>query len=434
MLKKYLSGFGNEFSTEALPGALPIGQNSPQKPRYGLYAEQLTGSSFTAPRHENKRSWLYRIRPSVVHGEYKSISQDLFKTSPLNSRPTPPTQMRWSPIEFPNVPTDFVSGLQTIVANGHASMGVGCAIHLFAINTPMKDRFFSSSDGEFLIIAQEGGLHFRTEMGELTIEPGEIAVIPRGVKFQVDPLDFSQGKPARGYVCENYGPLFRLPGLGPIGANGLANARDFLAPIAAFYDKKGKFELINKFQGGLWSCELEHHPLDVVAWHGNYAPYKYDLRLFNTMNTVSYDHPDPSIFTVLTSPTTEPGVANIDFVIFPERWMVGENTFRPPYFHRNLMSEYMGLIYGSYDAKPSQDFAPGGGSLHNCMSAHGPDAEAFAKATEQELKPERYKDTLAFMLESRFPYRVSELGFDEKLNQKDYPKCWRALKSHFNGA
>ncbi len=422
---QYQSGFGNEFASEALPDALPIGQNSPQQAPLGLYAEQLSGTAFTSPRHQNRRSWLYRIRPSVLHKPFKQISTRLLRSAPFNELPPTPNQLRWDPLPLPTEPMDFVNGLTTIAGND------GIGIHIYAANRSMQNRFFYNADGELLIVPELGGLRFHTELGILEVAPKEICVIPRGVKFRVELLD----KEARGYVCENYSALFKLPDLGPIGANGLANPRDFQTPVAAYEntgeDREGEFKLIAKFCGNLWEAELGHSPLDVVAWHGNYAPYKYDLTRFNTINTVSFDHPDPSIFTVLTSPTDTPGTANCDFVIFPARWMVAEHTFRPPYFHRNVMSEYMGLICGVYDAK-EKGFAPGGGSLHNCMSAHGPDTDTFEKASAAELAPQRYENTLAFMFESRSVIRPTKFAMETPALQHDYFECWQGLKKHFS--
>ncbi len=422
-----LSGFGSYFSSESIEGALPKGQNSPQKAPFNLFAEQLSGSAFTAPRHHNLRSWLYRIRPSVLHGEFQAYKQHTIKTAPDRDIKTPPTQMRWNPLPYPIDQKDFIDGLVTIALNGSAEHGVGAAIHLYAINQSMKKRFFYNADGELLIVPEQGGLILKTEFGEITIYPKQIAVIPRGVKFQVLLVD----QTARGYICENYGVPFRLPELGPIGANGLANPRDFLYPHAAFEDVEDEFHLIVKFQGHLWQADIKHSPLDVVAWHGNFAPYFYDLSLFNTIGSISFDHPDPSIFTVLTSQSEIPGVANIDFVIFPERWMVAEHTFRPPYYHRNIMSEYMGLITGSYDAK-EQGFVPGGGSLHNCMSAHGPDFDAYQKATTATLVPEQYKNTLAFMFESKFVWQVTSFALNANFRQKNYLDCWQSIQKEFN--
>jgi homogentisate 1,2-dioxygenase len=421
---KYQSGFGNEFATEALPGALPVGQNSPQQAPLGLYAEQLSGTAFTAPRSANRRSWLYRIRPSVLHKPFKQVSNRLIRNAPFNELPPTPNQLRWNPLPLPAEPTDFVDGLTTIAGND------GIGIHVYSANQSMQDRFFYNADGELLIVPELGGLRIHTELGILEVAPKEICVVPRGVKFRVELI----GAQARGYVCENYGALFKLPDLGPIGANGLANPRDFQTPVAAYENtgenREGEFKLIAKFCGNLWEAELGHSPLDVVAWHGNYAPYKYDLTRFNTINTVSFDHPDPSIFTVLTSPTDTVGTANCDFVIFPARWMVAEHTFRPPYFHRNVMSEYMGLICGVYDAKET-GFVPGGASLHNCMSAHGPDADTFEKASHADLIPQRYENTLAFMFESRSVICPTRFAMETSALQPDYFECWQGLKKNF---
>ena len=422
----YQSGFGNEFATEAIAGALPQGQNSPQRAPLGLYAEQFSGTSFTAPRAANRRTWTYRIHPSVKHKPFQQISNGLLRSGPFDEAPTPPSQLRWGPLPFPDEPKDFVDGLITMAGNGSPDAQAGAGIHIYAATTSMHDRFFYNADGEMLVVPQQGRLHLYTELGVLEVAPGEFCVLPRGLKFCVELPDGA----ARGYVCENYGALFQLPELGPIGANGLANPRDFLTPVAAFGDREGRFELIAKFQGNLWAAEIDHSPLDVVAWHGNYAPYKYDLARFNTINTVSFDHPDPSIFTVLTSPSDRAGTANVDFVIFPPRWMVAEHTFRPPWFHRNVMSEFMGLVFGQYDAK-QEGFVPGGASLHNCMSAHGPDAEAFEAASNAELSPQQYDNTLAFMFETRMVIRPTRFAMETEALQHDYFECWQGLKKNF---
>ena len=421
---KYQSGFGNYFETEAVAGALPHGQNNPQKAPHGLYAEQLTGTAFTAPRKENLRTWFYKIMPSAVHSPYTPLAHATLKSGPFDLHN--PNQMRWAPFAYPSTPQDFIGSLVTYVGSGSSAAGAGLAVHLYAAEKSMEKKYFYNSDGDFLIVPQEGALLLKTECGNLRVAPTEIAVIPRGIKFAVH----LEEKKSRGYVCENYGAHFIIPDLGPIGANGLANPRDFLAPVAAFEEKIGPFELVTKYQGQLWRTEVPRSPLDVVAWHGNYCPFKYDLKLFNTMNTVSFDHPDPSIFTVLTSPSGTPGVANIDFVIFPPRWMVGEHTFRPPYYHRNIMSEFMGLIEGVYDAK-SDAFAPAGASLHNVMTPHGPDAETFAKASSADLKPERYKNTMAFMFESRYPFALTDWALKTDLLDKNYQQCWQGLKAQY---
>lgn len=426
--KNYMSGFGNEFATEALPGALPEGRNSPQKPAYGLYAEQLTGSPFTVPRAHNQRAWTYRIRPSVFHKPYEPYKHAHLHSTPFDD-PAPPNQLRWSPMDIPSKKTDLIDGLLTVAGNGDSCAWSGLGIHVYAANQSMADRFFYNADGEMLFVPQQGRLILRTEMGVIDAAPGEIIVVPRGIKFAADLPD----GPSRGYVCENYGSPFVLPDLGPIGANGLANPRDFLYPVAAYEDKDTSCEVIAKFGGRLWRGEYNHSPLNVVAWHGNYAPYKYDLSRFNTINTVSFDHADPSIFTVLTSPSHPPGTANIDFVIFPPRWMVAMDTFRPPWFHRNVMSEFMGLIHGVYDAKEGGGFVPGGYSIHNCMSGHGPDGAVVDKAMNADLRPVYIDKTMAFMFESRYILKPTAQALASRTLQKDYYKCWESLPKYFKG-
>ncbi len=422
----YLSGFGNEFATEAVAGALPAGQNSPQRPPLGLYAEGISGTAFTAPRSENRRSWLYRIRPSADHPPLRRIDQGLLRSGPFDEAETPPNRLRWSPPPFPDEPRDFVEGLCTLGGTGAPSAGAGVGVHYYLANRSMERRVFHDADGELLIVPQEGRLRLATEFGLLQIGPLEIAVIPRGVRVRVELMD----PQARGYVCETYGAPFRLPELGPIGSNGLANPRDFLTPVAAFEDSDEPTELVQKFQGGLWATTLDHSPLDVVAWHGSYAPYKYDLRRFNVIGTVSFDHPDPSIFTVLTSPSETPGTANADFVIFPPRWMVAEHTFRPPWFHRNVMNELMGLISGAYDAK-AEGFLPGGASLHNCMSAHGPDVDTWRRASEADLEPRKIEDGMAFMFETRLVIRPTRWALEAPFLQPDYDRAWSGFPKQF---
>ena len=418
----YLSGFGNEHATEAVAGALPQGQNSPQQVAFGLYAEQVSGSAFTAPRAENLRSWQYRLRPSAAHSAYRLLASPRLRTGPDREVPASPDRLRWDPVPMPVTPTDFIDGLMTIATNGDAALQRGIGVHVYAANRSMT-RCFYDADGELLIVPQEGGLVLKTEFGILDIQPGEIAVIPRGIKFRVE----VHGA-VRGYVCENYGAPLRLPDLGPIGANGLANARDFLAPVAWFEDVDGPTDVVARFGGRTWAFTTPGSPLNVVAWHGNYFPYKYDLARFNAINSVSFDHCDPSIFTVLTSPSETAGTANVDFVIFPPRWMVAEHTFRPPWFHRNLMSEYMGLIHGVYDAK-AEGFSPGGGSLHNCFSAHGPDKISFARASAEALAPVYQDKTLAFMFESRYVFEPSALALNTPALQKDYDAAWTGFDS-----
>ena len=436
---KYIPGFGSHVSTEALPGALPIGQNSPQECAFGLYAEQLSGSAFTAPRHKNLRSWLYRIRPSVVHTAFAGpldhsggIPSDINKDFIIT-----PNQLRWNPVELPGEQIDFVQGLTSVAGAGDCSLKDGICIYNYACNHSMMNAdgkggsAMCNADGDFLIVPQQGSLLVVTELGKLHVRSSEILVIPRGIKFSVIP-ELGEHSFARGYILEIFKGHFELPNLGPIGANGLANPRDFECPVAAFEDNDVdvSFTIVQKYMGQLFGAHQDHSPYDVVAWHGNYYPFKYDLEKFNTINTVSYDHCDPSIFTVLTVPTDEPGIAVADFVIFPKRWMVAENTFRPPYYHRNCMSEYMGMIYGQYDAKAG-GFVPGGASLHSCMSPHGPDGTVFEKASHEELVPRYFNGGLAFMFESCYQLKVSPCALEGTHLQKDYQECWQTIKKNF---
>ena len=440
----YQSGFGNEFASEAIAGVLPQGQNSPQRVAHGLYAEQLSGTAFTAPRQANRRSWLYRIRPAAVHQPFQPLAHAAFHNR-FDEAPATPNQLRWDPLPLPTVPTDFVDGLVTLAGNGGPAEQAGIGIHVYAANRSMQGRFFYDADGELLIVPQLGSLRLVTELGVLEVEPQEIAVIPRGVRFRVEVMDEAAAAPAgsasamrecavRGYVCENFGALLRLPELGPIGSNGLANARDFLTPHAAYEDVEGEFELIAKFQGALWSAKLGHSPLDVVAWHGNYAPYRYDLARFNTLGSISFDHPDPSIFLVLHSPSDTAGTSNMDLVIFPPRWLVAQHTFRPPWFHRNVASEFMGLVHGAYDAK-AEGFLPGGSSLHNGMIGHGPDAATFEKASAADTnKPDHIVDTMAFMFETRAVIRTTRQALESTQLQRGYADCWDGLKNNFRAS
>jgi homogentisate 1,2-dioxygenase len=423
----YQSGFGNEFATEALPGALPVGRNSPQRAPYGLYAEQLSGTAFTAPRADNRRSWLYRIRPSAMHEPF-ARTDDGRIVSVFDDTEATPNQLRWNPLPMPGEPTDFVDGLVTMAGSGGPGVQTGAAAHLYAANRSMQQRAFYDADGELLIVPQQGRQRFVTEFGTIDVEPQEIIVIPRGVRFRVELLD-GEG---RGYVCENFGANFRLPDLGPIGSNGLANPRDFLTPLARFEDVEEPHWLVAKFQGHLWSARMDHSPFDVVAWHGNYAPYKYDLRRFNAIGSITYDHPDPSIFLVLHSASDTPGVSNLDFVAFAPRTLVMRDTFRPPWFHRNIASEFMGLVHGAYDAK-AEGFVPGGASLHNSMTGHGPDAQTFEKASRADTsKADAIVDTMAFMFESRGVWRPTRQAIESAELQDDYFRCWQGLQKHFD--
>jgi len=423
-ISRYQSGFANEFATEALPGALPEGRNSPQKAPYGLYAEQFSATAFTAPRHLNRRSWLYRIRPAAVHEPFEACVAGARWLSRFDEVPTPPNPLRWDPLPLPGARTavDFVDGMVSYGGNA------GCGIHLYGANRSMDQRFFYDADGELLIVPQQGRLVLATELGVLEVQPQEIALVPRGMRFQVRLPDGA----ARGYVCENYGAAFKLPDLGVIGSNGLANPRDFRTPHAAYEDREGDFELVAKSDGCFWRARIGHSPLDVVAWHGNCAPCKYDLRRFNTIGSISYDHPDPSIFLVLQAPSAVPGVDTIDFVIFPPRVLAMQDTFRPPWFHRNIAGEFMGLVHGAYDAK-AEGFAPGGASLHNPMIGHGPDRETFDKASAADTtKPNYITDTMAIMFETPAVIHPTRDALQSAERQHEYYRCWQGLKKNFD--
>ena len=424
----YLNGYGNEHSSEALLGALPVGQFSPQQVPYGLYTEKFSNTSFLVLRARNRRSWFYRIRPSVVQGRFNPIDKGRIRSGPIDEIMATPNPLRWDPFPIAEDAGDFVDGLVTLAANGDVRTQCGIGIHLYRADRSMESRFFYDADGELLLVPQQGRLRVHSECGVFEIAPGEIGVIPRGMKFRVVLPD----GPSRGFVCENYGAPLELPERGPVGSDGYANDRDFMTPVAAYEDREGDFELVCKFSGELFACPLDHSPLDVVAWIGTSVPYKYDLARFNTIGTVSYDHPDPSIYTVLTSPSDTLGVANLDFVIFPERWMVAEDTFRPPWFHRNVMSEFVSLLSGTYDAK-RVGFQPGGFSLHNSMCAHGPDETAFDAARNDDLKAVKYENTLAFMFESRYVIQPTRFAMEAEQLQDNYRDCWQGLSRHFKG-
>ncbi|MCK0141481.1 homogentisate 1,2-dioxygenase [Aliiroseovarius sp. F20344] len=423
----YMPGWANDFETEALPGALPQGMNSPQKCEYGLYGEQLSGTAFTANPPE--RTWCYRIRPSVKHSaRYTKIDMPYWKSAPcVDPDVISLGQYRWDP-----VPTteglNWITGMRTMTTAGDVNTQVGMASHIYLVTESMVDDYFFSADSELLVVPQEGKLRFYTELGIIDLAPQEIGVIPRGLVYRVELLE----GPARGFVCENYGQKFELPGRGPIGANCMANPRDFKAPVAAYEDREVPSTITIKWCGQFHKTEIGQSPLDVVAWHGNYAPYKYDLTTYCPVGAILFDHPDPSIFTVLTAPSGQPGTANIDFVLFRERWMVAENTFRPPWYHKNIMSELMGNIYGQYDAKP-QGFVPGGVSLHNMMLPHGPDRDAFEGASNSNLGPEKLDNTMSFMFETRFPQHLTAFAANEAPLQDEYIDCWESLEKKFDG-
>ncbi|WP_179379959.1 homogentisate 1,2-dioxygenase [Jannaschia marina] len=425
----YMPGFGNDFETEALPGALPQGMNSPQRCAYGLYGEQLSGTAFTAPGHQNERTWCYRIRPSVRHTHrFASLDLSYWKSAPLIDPDVVSLgQYRWDPVPHAEG-TTWLTGMRTMTTAGDVNTQVGMAAHVYLVTESMVDAYFYSADSELLVVPQQGRLRFATELGTIDLAPQEIAILPRGLVYRVEVLE----GPCRGFVCENYGQKFALPERGPIGANCMANRRDFKTPVAAFEDRNAPSTVTVKWGGRFHVTEIGHSPLDVVAWHGNYAPVKYDLNTYCPVGAVLFDHPDPSIFTLLTAPSGVPGTANIDFVLFRDRWMVAEDTFRPPWYHKNVMSELMGNIHGQYDAKP-KGFVPGGLSLHNMMLPHGPDRQAFEGASTADLAPVKLADTMSFMFETRFPQHLTPFAAQEAPLQDDYIDCWSDLPKLFDG-
>jgi len=414
-----LSGFGNEHESESQAGVLPTRGNSPQRPAGGLVTEQLSGTAFTAPRATNRRTWLYRRRPSVQHvRQLQPTTYPQFVTAP-DPNPAWLAQSRWNPDEPTAAAADtWLAGITTVVTNGNAHLHVGGAIHTYGFGASTElAPVFVNTDAEMLFVPQLGRVELQTELGPLAVEPGHIGVVPRGIKVRVS----TAAKLASGWLHENYGQAFTLPDPGITGPNTSALARDFVYPSAQPEDD-APTAIIVKTGGRFLATSIDRTPLDVVAWRGNYAPYRYDLRQFSPLGAVLFDHPDPSLGTVLTSPSDLVGTANVDLVVFRERWVVAEDTFRPPWFHSNTMSEFMGLIDGSYDAKPGQ--APGSMTLHNQHLPHGPATTAFEAASAAELMPQRLEPTLAFMLESRYVWQPTQWAATTDRLDVDYDACW----------
>jgi len=430
----YQVGFGNQFSSEAIPGTLPIGQNNPQKCKYGLYAEQFTGTAFVAPRAQNMRTWAYRIRPAVAHAGFTRLpdNPDLehFWSAANKGVHVSPTQIAWTPFPMPadSDEVDFIDGMKSIAGSGDPTEKAGIAIHMAMFNKGMPRRAYCNNDGDMLIVAEKGRLDIQTEFGKLMVRPGEICVIPRGIRFKVDIPD----GPSRCYIQEVYGAHYELPELGPLGANGMANARDFQYPVASFEIDMGGWESVYKILGTLHSCKQEHSPFDVVAYHGNYLPYKYNLERFVNVGSISVDHCDPSIFCVLTVRSNEPGTPLADFLIFSPRWDVASHTYRPPYFHRNAASEFMGLIYGKYGGR-SDEFQCGGASYECGWVPHGVAYEEFTEASEMELKPMYISEgSIAIMFESSRPFTLSEYAWNKcGVKHEHNPDMWIPLRGGF---
>lgn len=433
---KYLRGFfGDGYQSEALEGAVPEKYNSPQLAPHGLYAEQLSGTPFTKGRRVLERTWLYKIQPSAGHqrAAYRPVSNPSAFPMLLKPKHATPAQKRWPPVPLPadSQQIDWVHGMVCTAGAGSEETKAGIRIYHYAANISMGNSSFCSSDGDILILPEKGELDVVTEMGRMQVRPGEVCCIQRGIKYKVDIVD---GKAVRGYACETFEGAFHPPDLGPMGTNGLANPRDFMRPSAWYEDKQCDWMHYQKFLGEMFELPQSRSPFDTVGWHGNYIPWKYDLARFCAINSVTYDHVDPSSFTVVTSQTggREPGTASCDFVIFPPRWMVQEGTFRPPYYHRNCMSEYMGNISGQYEAK-AQGFVPGAATLHSCMAGHGPDVQGFEGAIKIDTtKPMHLGfDNLAFMFESAYILRLTDYAVTTNPAEADYWKVWQGFRKMF---
>ncbi|KAF8579366.1 homogentisate 1,2-dioxygenase [Ramaria rubella] len=427
----YQTGFGNRFASDAIPGTLPLGQNNPQRCKYGLYAEQVTGTAFVAPRCENQNAWLYRIRPAVAHDGFTALARNPDLESnflPANPRISlSASQLSWQPIGIPSVETDFIDGLKTVAGCGDSSLREGLAVHLYAANVSMGKKAFVNTDGDFLIVPSQGRLDIQTEFGKLMVRPGEIVVIQRGIRFKVS----LPNGPSHGYIQEVFGAHYELPELGPLGANGLANARDFEYPVASFDIDQTPWDIVYKVSGSLHLCKQRHTPFDVVAWHGNYVPYKYALEKLITVGSLTRDHIDPSIFCVLTARSKTAGTPLADFLAYGPRWDVAYNTFRPSYYHRNAASELLGLIYGAYPGRAG--FQPGGLNFTPPFSPHGPTSGPFKAASEAELKPQWISvGSLAFMFESSMTLALTEYAIKRANTMRPVdPKTWEGLKPLF---
>ncbi|KIV84436.1 homogentisate 1,2-dioxygenase [Exophiala sideris] len=441
---EYMPGFNNTFESEAVPGTTPQGQNSPRCVRFGLYAEQMTASAFVAPRHHNKKAWLYRARPAVAHRGFtelpdnKDMEANFLPMNPLVH--ISPAQLAWLPFDIPSNGVDFVDGLHTIAGSGEPTLREGLATliksttlpsvtHVYLADKSMENRAFVNSDGDFLIVPQQGALNIQTEFGPLYVQPGEIVVIQRGQRFRI-----SLEGPSRGYILEIWGANFELPELGPLGANGLANARDFLCPKAQYsVTENDPWEIVYKLGGKFFKSTQSHCPFDVVAWHGNYVPYKYDLIKFVNVGSISVDHIDPSIFCVLTARSRDPDAPLADFLIFSPRWDVASHTYRPPYYHRNVASELMGLIYGEYGGR-SDEFQPGGVSYECGMVPHGVAYEVRIKAASETEVPQMQisKGAVAFIFESSRPFTIADWAWNSTKKHEHEPKMWDNLADNFS--
>jgi homogentisate 1,2-dioxygenase len=426
------AGFCNFHESETLPGALPVDQNSPRSSPYGLYAEQLNATGFVAPREANRRSWMYRIRPSAEQGPLAPLAHERLRGD-FSGEPVEANLAGWGPLPFPASPTDFVDGLATLGGAGSPSSRRGYAVHLYAANRGMEDRCFSDADGDLLLLPEEGSLTLLTELGVLQVHPGQLALVPRGVRFSV----LLGGSRARGYVGESFGRPFSLPERGPVGANGLADARHFRGPVARHEERLCPgYRVTVKLGGALFEATQDHSPFDVVAWHGNHFPTVYDLAAFSPAGNARVDHIDPSIHTVLTSPLDEAGANGLDLVVFTPRWDATEHTFRPPYFHRNVATELNGIIREV--ASAGSPFARGCCFLTPSFTPHGVLAtgveRTLALDDERADQARRSADSsLWFQFESTLPFSPTAWARTAPNRVDDWPLVWGAYRRHFRG-
>ena len=429
-LREGQGGFANAFESEALPDALPRDQNSPRLSAYGLYAEQINATGFVARREHNRRSWVYRIRPAAQHSKLEPLDHPTYRQDFDLDNPEP-NLSGWAPLPMPDSPTDFVDGIYTLGGSGGAEVRRGFAVHLYVANRSMENRSFYNADGEMLLVPQQGKLTLQTESGVLDVDPGMVAIIPRGLKFSV----LLREDHARGYIGEVFGRSFHLPERGPVGANGLADSRHFRAPVAYHENRLVPgYSITAKFCGKLFGATQDYSPYDVVAWHGDYTPYVYELRHFSPVINGRMDHADPSIFSVLTAPLDEEGANNLDFVFFPPRWDVSEGTFRPPFFHRNAVTEINGIIRDPAGYKAP--FYSGGCFITPAMTAHGIRAggvEGFLSMSDEAAdRPHRFRDnSMWFQFETVLPFYLT--SWAKKAGQRidDWHHIWGTYRDHY---
>lgn len=435
-------------SSEAVSGAVPAVNNSPQKPPLGLRTERISGGSFVAPRELSYQTWLYRLRASIAHSDWARLrvsgaDEGYGPPSPVRPANVTPNSRLWGGFPAPAAGSHWANGQQLLGRNGDPQAKEGMALWVFSVTASMPPRqAFASLDGEALVIPQSGALDIQTELGRLVVRQNEIAVIPRNVRYRVC---LPEGKPCRGYVCELYQGHFRLPDLGVIGSTGLANVRDFQVP-KAFVDATvhshlgttqapgpgaptgvddGEWSIVARLVGNLWHCTQAHTPFDVVGWHGTCYPFKYDLARFCALGNLVFDEHDPSLFVVLTARHhgAEPTTAVVDFAVIPPRWMAARDTNWLPYFHRNTMQEFFGPIVALQDgAHPlnatgeTNRFAPFGAGLNGCMSTHGPSERDFQAARARDTTTPAFvggdEGVTIFLVETERPLLLSDWAME----------------------